>query len=78
MKKVFALLLAVGMLSFMACGGAKDKEKEAKRVADSTRIADSTTKAGADTLAAVTAREAAAKAIEDSIAKAKEPKKGKK
>jgi len=41
MKKVFALLLAVGMLSFMACGGAKDKEKAEKAKADSIKLADS-------------------------------------
>jgi hypothetical protein len=74
MKKLFALCIAVAMISFMACGGGKDKEKEAKRIADSARIADSTTKAQADTLAAQQAREAAAaalKAKEDSIAKVK-------
>ncbi len=61
MKKVFALFIAAGMVTFMACGSAQDKEKEAKRiadsirVADSTRIADSLTKAAeavVDTLAA--------------------------
>ena len=41
MKKVFALLLAVGMLSFMACGGSKDKEKAEKAKADSIKLADS-------------------------------------
>jgi len=55
MKKVFALFIAAGMVTFMACGSAQDKEKEAKRIADSTRIADSLTKAAeavVDTLAA--------------------------
>jgi len=55
MKKVFALFIAAGMVTFMACGSAQDKEKEAKRIADSTRIADSLAKAAeaaVDTLAA--------------------------
>lgn len=28
MKKVFALFIAAGMITFMACGGGKDKAKE--------------------------------------------------
>jgi hypothetical protein len=41
MKKVFTLCIALAMISFMACGGGKEKEK-AKHIADSTRVADST------------------------------------
>jgi len=32
MKKVFALLIAAGMVTFMACGGGKDKAKEQARL----------------------------------------------
>ena len=32
MKKLFALLIAVGMIGFVACGGGKEKEKEKARL----------------------------------------------
>ena len=32
MKKVFALFIAAGMITFMACGGGKDKAKEQARL----------------------------------------------
>ena len=77
MKKLFVLCIAVAMISFMACGGGKDKAKEAKKIADSTRIADSTTKAQADTLKAQQDRDkAAAEAkAKDSLDKKKDGKK---
>lgn len=63
MKKVFALCIAVAMISFMACGGGKDKAKE-KAKADSIKAADSIAKetAKADSIAAIE------KAKADSIA----------
>ena len=47
-KKVFALFLAAGMITFMACGGGKDKAKEQAKL-DSLKkdslMKDSTCKA---------------------------------
>ena len=40
MKKLFALLVVAGMVSFVACGPSAE-EKAAKAAADSARVADS-------------------------------------
>jgi hypothetical protein len=62
MKKLLTLVLAGGMLSFIACGpSAEEIEREKKRVADSIARADSIKQAEE------AARQAA---IQDSIAKA--------
>jgi hypothetical protein len=48
MKKLFALLIAAGMLAFVSCGGGKDKEKEKARL-DSLKK-DSIAKVQADSI----------------------------
>jgi hypothetical protein len=63
MKKLAALVLA-GAVIFMYSCGPSEKEKEAKRIADSTHVADS--------IAQVQAEQ---KRIADSIAKVQEEKK---
>jgi hypothetical protein len=78
MKKLFALLVVAGMVSFVACGPkGPSKEEIAKRIADSTRKADSIAKVEADAKAAqeLAAKEAEAKRIADSIANADKNKK---
>ncbi len=81
MKKLFALLVVAGMVSFVACGpkGPSKEELEKKRQ-DSIRTADSIAKVEADAKAAqeLAAKEAEAKRIADSIADAEKNKKGNK
>ena len=79
MKKLFALLVVAGMVSFVACGPkGPSKEELAKKAADSIRDADSiaaveaTAKRVQDSIATV---EAEAKRIADSIAAAPKTKK---
>jgi septal ring factor EnvC (AmiA/AmiB activator) len=80
MKKLFALLVVAGMVSFVACGpkGPSKEELEKKRQ-DSIRTADSIAKVEAeqkrvqDSIAKV---EAEAKRVADSIANADKNKKG--
>jgi hypothetical protein len=80
MKKLFALLVVAGMVSFVACGpkGPSKEELEKKRQ-DSIRTADSISKVEAeqkrvqDSIAKV---EAEAKRVADSIANADKNKKG--
>ncbi len=78
MKKLFALLVVAGMVSFVACGpkGPSKEELEKKRQ-DSIRTADSIAKVEADAKAAqeLAAKEAEAKRIADSIADAEKNKK---
>jgi len=78
MKKLFALLVVAGMVSFVACGPkGPSKEELAKKAADSIRTADSiavveaTAKRVQDSIAKV---EAEAKRVADSIAAAKDKK----
>ncbi len=47
MKKLFALLVVAGMVSFVACGPSAEKKAEQAK-ADSTRIADSLNKVQMD------------------------------
>lgn len=63
MKKL-ALIAVIGAVAFMSSCGMSAKEKEAKRIADSTRVADS--------IAMVKAKE---QKIADSLAKVAEQKK---
>lgn len=68
MKKLFALLVVAGMVSFVACGpSAEEKAKQA--AADSTRVADSL-KALEEQQAKVADSLAAAQKIADSLAHA--------
>lgn len=72
MKKVFSVLLVLGVVIAMAACGNKKAEEEA-RIADSIRVADSlaAAQATADSLATVQAFNdsvAAAQAVADSIA----------
>ncbi|HRZ42822.1 MAG TPA: hypothetical protein P5228_09000 [Bacteroidales bacterium] len=74
MKKVFSVLLVLGVVIAMAACGNKKADEEA-RIADSIRVADSlaAVQATADSLAAVQAFNdsvAAAQAVADSIAAA--------
>ena len=70
MKKVFALLLAVSMVSFMACGGGKDKEKAEKAKADSIKLADSLKQVKeADSLKEVATADSLAKIAADTLKK---------
>ena len=70
MKKL-ALILVIGAVAFMSSCGPSAKEKEAKRIADSTRVADSMAlvqanqQRVADSIAKV---QAAQKKVADSIA----------
>ena len=70
MKKI-ALVLVIGAVAFMSSCGPSAKEKEAKRIADSTRVADSMAMVQAhqqriaDSIAKV---QAAQKRVADSIA----------
>jgi hypothetical protein len=70
MKKI-ALVLVIGAVAFMSSCGPSAKEKEAKRIADSTRVADSMALVQAhqqriaDSIAKV---QAAQKRVADSIA----------
>ena len=78
MKKLFALLVVAGMVSFVACGPkGPSAEETAKRIADSTRTADSIAKVEADLKAAQDAAAKIAaeeKRVADSIAAAKDKK----
>jgi hypothetical protein len=66
MKKL-ALIFVIGAVALMSSCGPSAKEKEAKRIADSTRVADSINKVKrvADSIAKV---QAAQKKVADSIA----------
>jgi hypothetical protein len=85
MKKLLTLVIAGGMLSFLACGPSKaELEKKAKATQDSIRVADSlagvaaAAKAAEEAKAAADAAAAAAeKAKQDSIAAAAAAPKGK-
>ena len=77
MKKLTTLMVAAALVLICGCGPSA-KEKEAKRIADSTRVADSLAvvqanqKRVADSIAQVQAEQqkiAAEKAHQDSIAK---------
>ncbi|MBI4945844.1 MAG: hypothetical protein HY840_05515 [Bacteroidetes bacterium] len=75
MKKLLTLVIAGGMLSFIACGPSQaELEAKAKATQDSIRVADSTNAAVAAAKAAeeaaVAAAAAAEKAKQDSIATA--------
>jgi len=80
MKKLFALLVVAGMVSFVACGPkGPSKEELEKRRQDSIRRADSIAKVEAEKKAEEEriAKEAEAKRIADSIAEAEKNKKNK-
>lgn len=68
MKKLFALLVVAGMVSFVACGPSAE-EKAAKAAADSVRVADSL-KALEEQQAKVADSLAAAQKVADSLAHA--------
>jgi len=79
MKKLFALLVVAGMVSFVACGpkGPSKEELEKKRQ-DSIRTADSIAKVEAEQKRiqdSIANAEAEAKRIADSIAEAEKNKK---
>jgi hypothetical protein len=68
MKKVFALLVVAGMVTFASCGGGKDKEKEQARL-DSLKK-DSIAKVEADSLNKIKEADSLKQvAIQDSIKK---------
>jgi hypothetical protein len=70
MKKLFALFIAVALVSFMACGGGKDKAAAEKKTKDSL---DSVAKVKTqDSLAEIQKQDSIKKKhVEDSIADAK-------
>ncbi len=68
MKKVFALLVVAGMVTFASCGGGKDKAKEQARL-DSLKK-DSIAKVEIDSIAKIKAADSLKQvAIKDSIKK---------
>ena len=74
MKKILALILVAGMVTFVACGPSKDKIKQQKRL-DSLRLDSIKKVREADSLAAVEKEQRKQDSIKaDSISKAKDKK----